>query len=275
MFWAAALSSQQRQHNWARTIEVGNKTSAVDRLVEQVRDLIAERGLGIGDALPTERDLGAQFQAGRNTVREALQILRAYGLVETRPKVGAVISGGHGEAIRRLFALHNGISPASFRDLQGFRRIVEVGVGDHIILNASEADLDQLAIINARLLTSLGAEDAARCDYEFHEAIVELSGNKTTLATYRMMRTIIEEIMCLGKAERPVQSATHETHLEIIDALRARDRVAYAYLMSRHLEFGLKFVEESGGGRKAAPAHSSQRRSAPGPVPRRQGWSST
>ena len=97
----------------------GEKTSAVDRLVKQLRDMIAERSLGIGDALPTERDLGELFQAGRNTVREALQVLRAYGLIETRPKVGAVISDGHGEAIRRLFAFHNGISPDSFRDLPG------------------------------------------------------------------------------------------------------------------------------------------------------------
>ncbi|NRP20319.1 putative L-lactate dehydrogenase operon regulatory protein [Ensifer adhaerens] len=231
--------------------EVG-KTSAVDRLVEQIRDLIAERGLGIGDALPTERDLGEQFQAGRNTVREALQVLRAYGLVETRPKVGAVISGGHGEAIRRLFAFHNGISPDSFRDLQGFRRIIETGVGDHIILHASETDLDRLEAANARIRTAESVEEAARYDYEFHEAIVELSGNRTTLAAYRMMRSVIEEVMRLGKAERPVQSATYEAHAEIIDALRARDRIAYAYLMSRHLEFGLKFVGAPSGAQPAA-----------------------
>ncbi|WP_244481597.1 FadR/GntR family transcriptional regulator [Rhizobium sp. Root1203] len=225
----------------AESAEVG-KTSAVDRLVDQIRNLIAERGLGIGDALPTERDLGEQFQAGRNTVREALQVLRAYGLVETRPKVGAVISGGHGEAIRRLFAFHNGISPDSFLDLQGFRRIVEIGVGDHIFLNASDADLDRLEATNGRIRTAQTVEEAARYDYEFHEAIVELSGNRTTLAAYRMMRTVIQEVMRLGKAERPVQSATYEAHAEIINALRARDRIAYAYLMSRHLEFGLKFV---------------------------------
>ena len=55
----------------------------------------------------------------------------------------------------------------------------------------------------------------------------------------------------LGKAERPIQSATYETHNEIIDALRARDRIAYTYLMSRHLEFGLKFVGEPSADKKA------------------------
>ncbi len=227
------------------------KTSAVDRLVDQIRDMISERRLGIGDALPTERDLGEQFQAGRNTVREALQVLRAYGLVETRPKVGAVISGGHGEAIRRLFAFHNGISPDSFRDLQGFRRIIETGVGEHIILTASDADFDRLEAINARILEAESVEQAAECDYQFHSTIVELSGNRTTLAAYHMLRSVIEEVMRLGKAERPVHAATFEAHAEIIRALRARDRIAYAYLMSRHLEFGIRFVDAAPGGQSS------------------------
>ncbi|WVT76246.1 FadR/GntR family transcriptional regulator (plasmid) [Sinorhizobium chiapasense] len=246
------MSSSVREDalSGVEAVEPG-KTSAVDRLVEQIRDMISERGLGIGDALPTERDLGEQFQAGRNTVREALQVLRAYGLVETRPKVGAVISGGHGEAIRRLFAFHNGISPDSFRDLQGFRRIIETGVGEHIILTAGDDDLDRLDAINARILEAGSVEDAARCDYEFHSAIVELSGNRTTLAAYHMLRSVIEEVMRLGKAERTVHAETFEAHAEIIRALRARDRIAYVYLMSRHLEFGIRFVDAVPGGQQA------------------------
>lgn len=228
-------------------VEAG-KASAVDRLVEQIRDLISERGLGVGDALPTERHLGEQFQASRNTVREALQVLRAYGMVETRPKVGAVISGGHGEAIRRLFAFQNDISPDSFRDLQGFRRIIETGVGERIILTASDADFDRLDAINARLLEVASIEEGAHYDYQFHSAIVELAGNRTTLAAYQMLRSVIEEVMRLGKAERTVHTVTFEAHAEIIRALRARDRIAYVYLMSRHLEFGLKFVRGAPGG---------------------------
>jgi DNA-binding FadR family transcriptional regulator len=86
--------------------------------------------------------------------------------------------------------------------------------------------------------------DSARRDYEFHEAIVELSGNRTTLAAYRMLRPVIEEIMHVGKTNRPAQQRAFEAHAELVAALRARDRVAYTYLMSRHLEFGLQFVEQ-------------------------------
>ena len=218
------------------------KVSAVDRLVEQIRDLVRARGLVIGDALPTERELGELFQAGRNTVREALQILKAYGIVEVRPKIGAVLSDRHEDAVRKLFAFQNDVSPASFMDVQGYRRIVEVGIGDHIILHATGDDLDRLEAVNARILEAQGVEESAHCDFAFHEALVTLAGNRTLRTSYSLLQPVITHIMRVGKARRPVQLDTHQTHREIIDALRARDRVAYAYLMSRHLEYGLQFV---------------------------------
>lgn len=225
------------------------KVSAVDRLVEQVRDLVRERGLVIGDALPTERDLGELFQAGRNTVREALQVLKAYGIVEVRPKIGAVLSDRHEDAVRKLFAFQNDISPASFLDVQGYRRIIEVGVCDHIILHATAADLEHLDAVNARILQNRSVDDAARCDFAFHEALVSLVGNRTLLASYRLLQPVITQIMRVGKATKPVQVDTHQAHSQIINALRARDRVAYTYLISRHLEYGLQFVGTENGGR--------------------------
>lgn len=225
------------------------RVSAVDRLVEQIREMMTDRGLRIGDPVPTERELGEMFQASRNTIREALVVLRAYGLIETRPKVGAVVAAGHGEAIKRLFAFHNGISPDTFRDLQGFRRIVELGVGDEIILKATDAEIETLAAVNDRLLAAGSVHEAAHADYDFHEAIIALGGNRTTLAAYRMLSPVIVEVMQIGKSARPVQTDTHAAHAEVIAALRARDRVAYAYLLSRHLEFGLRFVAGADGRR--------------------------
>lgn len=218
------------------------KISAVDRLVEQIRDLVRERRLGIGDQLPTERELGERFQAGRNTVREALQILKAYGIVEVRPKVGAVLSGQHEDAVRKLFAFQNEISPASFLDVQGFRRIIEVGICDHLILHVTSEDLDRLEEINADLIDNSDAEQAARVDFAFHEALVGLAGNKMLAANYRLLQPLIVQIMRVGKTQRPAQVDTYRAHMEIIRALRDRDRVAYAYLVSRHLEYGLQYV---------------------------------
>ncbi len=67
--------------------------SAVETLVAQIKALIDKRYLGVGDPLPSERELGEMFASRRTTVRkEAMRILKAYGVVDVRPKVGAVIT---------------------------------------------------------------------------------------------------------------------------------------------------------------------------------------
>src|SRR3954453_3792311 len=56
-------------------------------IVDQVRQLIRQQQLNPGDRLPAERDLCERFGVSRVTVREALRVLEANGLVEIR--VGA------------------------------------------------------------------------------------------------------------------------------------------------------------------------------------------
>jgi DNA-binding FadR family transcriptional regulator len=230
-----------------RRIAEALEGSVVDRLVDGIRDLVAERGLKAGDPFPTERELCERFGASRNTVREALVTLRAFGLIETRPKSGAIVADGHADAAQRLFSFHHGVSAEDFRDVQEFRRILETGIGDHVMLHASTSDLDLLDAINDRIADRGDVDGLAAADYEFHEALVALSDNRTTLATFRMLRPAIEDIMRVGKAARAVGSDTHAAHAEIIAALRERDRIAYAYLIGRHLRYGLRFIARSPG----------------------------
>ncbi len=221
--------------------------SAVDITARHILDLIKERGLGVGDTLPTERELCDLCNASRNTVREALRTIRAYGLIEARPRVGAVVADRQRAATHDFFAAQIDVSRSSFRDIQGFRRIVEVGIGDQIILGASDAELDELGLINDRIESSLSTDEAARRDFDFHIALVRLAGNRTLVDIYEFLSPVILSVMTVGKTNRPILTSTRETHAEIVAALRARDRIAYAYLMSRHLDFAVQFLPEEGG----------------------------
>ena len=63
-------------------------TSAVDIVVQQIKAYIQEHGLGPGSQLPSEREIGLMFDASRNTVREAFRTLKAFGVVDVRPRSG-------------------------------------------------------------------------------------------------------------------------------------------------------------------------------------------
>jgi DNA-binding FadR family transcriptional regulator len=57
-------------------------------IVDQIRLLIHQGRLTPGDRLPSERELCSRFGVSRVTVREALRVLEAGGLVEIRSAHG-------------------------------------------------------------------------------------------------------------------------------------------------------------------------------------------
>ncbi|PBB66035.1 GntR family transcriptional regulator [Mesorhizobium sp. WSM4312] len=217
-------------------------------------DPISTRAMSVGDVLPTERELGELFGASRNTIREALRSIRTYCLIDPKPRVGAVLADRQNVATQNFFAAQMDISRTSFHDIQGSRRIIEVSIDDHIILNASAAELDALDEVNGLIETSKDVQKAAQRDFDFHLALMKLAGNRMLVQTYHFLSPVILHIMTTGKSIRPVLKETRHAHAEIIAALHARDRIAYSYLMSRHLDFGLRFVPDDLQNARTSPA---------------------
>lgn len=210
-------------------------------LVGQLRDMIAEEGLVTGDSLPTERELSERFGVARNTVREAIGVLRAYGVVDVRPKVGAILINRHVAAALDVFSFQLTISPETFADIQGFRRLIEVTLFDVLIGRVTDADLAALAAHNADMLVAATVELSAAADYAFHLRLISIAGNTTLRDVYRIMEPVILRLMETGKATRG-RALAHQSHAEIIRALTHGDRLAYQYFMTDHLQQGLGFI---------------------------------
>lgn len=62
------------------------------QIVEQVKALVASRGLRAGDQLPSIRELAASVRVNRNTAAKAYQLLESEGVVETRQGHGCFIA---------------------------------------------------------------------------------------------------------------------------------------------------------------------------------------
>jgi GntR family transcriptional repressor for pyruvate dehydrogenase complex len=58
--------------------------STVEQIVDQFLTAIALGEFGVGDRMPSERELAAQLEVGRTTVREAVSRLNALGILEVR-----------------------------------------------------------------------------------------------------------------------------------------------------------------------------------------------
>ena len=221
--------------------------SAVDAMVAKIRGLISDGGLQLGDSLPTEKELCERFDAGRNTVREAMRILKAYGVVAVRPKVGATLIDDRMERALDLFSFNTlDISRRTFNDIQGFRKLIEVGSVDTIFDHVSAKDVAELRALNAALREAPSISEASELDFRFHLRLVSILDNRAAHDVYRIMKPVIIRIMERGKQIRDFNVDTFEQHAAVVDALELRDRIRYQYALITHLHLGLWAFDEEG-----------------------------
>ena len=224
--------------------------SSVDIAVEHLRRFIMKQGMQEGEVLPSEADLAIRFGMSRNTMREAIRTLKAYGLVESRRHVGAVIIDRRREAMMNLFSFAMDINIDSFRDVQGFRRLIEINVTDALMKRADQSYLDVAAAINQRMRDATDAAEGGELDYQFHRTLVDSVGNRTLSEIYGLLQPVISRFCELGKTSpKGGGLRAYEEHALILDALRRKNSIEVAYHYSVHLDSGREFIR----GSSAAP----------------------
>jgi len=59
---------------------------------DQIRDLVQDLRIGVGEQLPTENEISVRFDVGRTTVREAFKLLEQDGFVHARRGIGRFVA---------------------------------------------------------------------------------------------------------------------------------------------------------------------------------------
>src|SRR5262245_14245058 len=100
---------------------------AFEEILLQLEQAFVSSDLAAGDRLPPERELAARFKVSRTSVREAMRVLEALGLVRVRRGAdnGAVFLERPNNAIEPLFRFHLALQHASVENLIEFRTVIE------------------------------------------------------------------------------------------------------------------------------------------------------
>ncbi|AXQ95359.1 FCD domain-containing protein [Cereibacter azotoformans] len=208
--------------------------SAVEDIRDMLRREIVER-MQVGDLLPNERELAERFGVARNTVRETMIHLEAFGLIE-KTRRGARVRQPDFDPIFSIFAQYFDHSPKTLADVLNFRRIVETGAAPLAVQGASEATLARMADANARMVRALTVSDAAAHDYDFHMAMIEATGNSVLIRMYRVLSVPLKFYLEVGKSRSPETEESNAQHMRIIEALRARDRAGLMAALNAHFD---------------------------------------
>lgn len=215
------------------------RQSAVEILAGKIHELIALEHLRVGDSLPSERELCERFDTSRNTVREAMRMLKAYGIVDVRPKVGATIIDNRMARAFDLFSFNpKEVTRKTFVDIQSFRSLLEVASVELIFDRLRSEDIEHLREINEGLRNPVSIEHALETDFSFHIRLISVLGNRAILDVYNIMKPVILRIMEKGKTRGTFSTETLNEHNAVVDALKDRNRIRYQYALQSHLDRG-------------------------------------
>lgn len=209
-------------------------------IVDQIRLLIRQGQLGAGDRLPSERELCERFGVSRVTVREALRVLEANGLVEIRvgARGGAFVTAPSsrlvGEGIADLITL----ASLSAVEVTESRMVFELGIVPLVCERATAEDIEALYEICDRSSAALeGDEYPLELSAEWHARYAQSAHNRAiTMLVESLHRPLV---LSLERArEHAPLHGRHgvEEHRALVDAIARRSARKASDLMRTHLQ---------------------------------------
>lgn len=213
-------------------------------VARRLRDAIVSGQVAEGAELPSEKELGQQLGVGRSTIREAIRVLQAQGLVSggdtvstARPRVSARRSLASASQTM-VNALRLG--QVALAELVALRVVIE---GAIVEAAAAQAAPD-LAVARAAVATMAtpGLDVAAfrAADLAFHSGLAMAAGNAAFGLVMTVMRDAISAHLgeALERVPQPARAmaALAREHAAILEAVERGHGKRARALITAHVE---------------------------------------
>lgn len=220
-----------------RAIQRPKKLAEVVAL--KLLDEICTKGLGEGDPLLPEKQMVSELGVGRSTVREALRLLEARGVIRIRP-------GANGGPVVRLPKAKDLADPlgvwltfagASLSDLIAARLCIEPALAGSAAQYATATDVERLRASIARMQDDPENVDVFSAENAyFHSAIAAIARNPVLQAFVDSVKDVSDGVT-VGVSYSPKRClAVAGAHSRIVDAIEGKDEAATTVEMKAHLE---------------------------------------
>jgi GntR family transcriptional repressor for pyruvate dehydrogenase complex len=173
--------------------QVESASRIADRVADQIRNYIVDRGIAEGERLPSERQLAELVGSSRLTVSQALRSLAIQGLVTIRPGAGAFVLRNPASMVDTSINLMLQLEPDSLGEAAHLRFLLEVTAGRQALAHGIK-DLGPLDRALADLSDARGsASEWIAADTVFHVEVVRLAGNRFLTSVFSSVHAALVE----------------------------------------------------------------------------------
>lgn len=215
--------------------KMANVVKLADKVIYQLQQDISLGKYKPGELIPPEPVLMELFNVGRSTIREAIKTLSNAGILRVQQGAGTFVC-----SIENNEPLDKRLRRAARLEVNQVRSLLEIEIAKLASQFRDEQDLDTITAALTDRSQAIQSEDyeaAADADIRFHKSIALASHNSVLADLYQTFTSVIRE--SFSQREKPhVQQfqQTHELHADLLMAIKNRDAVGAARIVTQILE---------------------------------------
>lgn len=222
-------------------------------VAEAIKDYVVQHGLRGGDRLPGEAEMMARFGRSKGTIREAMRILEAQGLVKTRtgPGGGSFVHEVSRMRAKALLGNYFYFRDLTLQDIYQMRRLLEPELAAGLAGRLDPAQLEALAAVTESYRHPAATAEEERGQHveslRFHRLLAEYAGNELLGFMIGFMAQILTEMTVYRKLYDPpnveLWAKGRAFQLELIEALRDGDGAQARRIMADHMATAQALME--------------------------------
>ncbi len=220
---------------------IQTNNTVVDRVTNCIIDELISGKIKPGDKLATEPELSVKYNAGRNSVREAIKMLQAFGVVYIKRADGTYINDSYEQKMLDPMLYSLILKDRSRDDIVDLRAMIDIGTLNVIILRKDFSKfLPQFYMTFGELTSELHSahpdvDKVIELDNRFHTDIAQAANNP-------MINTMVEYInrlthpsrlettrLIIEKGNIDEFCALHRDILNVIEERRVNDITKVVY----------------------------------------------
>ncbi|MEH7120051.1 FadR/GntR family transcriptional regulator [Neobacillus vireti] len=220
-------------------IFTGIKYSRVyEQIVDQIRELIQEGKILPGERLPGERDLSTMLGCSRTSLREALRVLEADGVVIAKPGGGRYV-----QHVDQRLVMEYSFDPVDLMKTTSIiyflevREMIEPNIAALACERATEEDI-------LKMEKALLKVEAERKDFDeklvrdsmFHLALAEATQNFVLVTTLETNLNMLKQIRMKTLLSPERLERSNAEHRAIFNAVKNRKPKEASEAMAAHLQ---------------------------------------
>ncbi|WP_332735184.1 FadR/GntR family transcriptional regulator [Flavihumibacter sp.] len=211
-------------------------SSLVDKVEAKLVQLLQDRKLKVGDAIPKEIELAERLGVSRTVIREALLRLRVMGLIESKKKKGSVITSPDLFGVMSKSMNPHILDQDTLKEMFELRLVLEIGMADFIFQRITPADIAELRKIVAN------EPDSAHMhlfniehEIKFHGKLYEITGNSTMKKFQRLLLPVFDYVHHSGLLKKQLTPKKFVSHKGLVDILENGNPEMFRNGMRNHL----------------------------------------